>query len=140
MAGQDPRLLRRLDQMSQAAERGAKLTGQLLAFSRRQRLEPKPLDLNDTVIGMHDLLQSTMDGSVRIRTDLESALWAALVDPTQIELIILNLAINARDAMEVGGDLIVETSNARRSQAPSVPRSQPRVTTWCCRSPTPEPA
>lgn len=121
MAGMDPRLLRRLDQMKKAADRGATLTAQLLAFSRRQRLEPKPVDLNETVVGMRDLLQSTMGGSVRIRTHLEDELWPALVDPTQIELIILNLAINARDAMEVGGDLILTTANTTRSQPPSRP-------------------
>ena len=103
---------RRLDLMRAAAERGAKLTAQLLAFSRRQRLEPKPVDLNDTVASMRDLLQSTMGGSVRLETVFQTELWPALVDPTQIELIILNLAINARDAMEVGGGLTVETANA----------------------------
>jgi PAS domain S-box-containing protein len=125
MADMDPKLLRRLDQMAKAAERGAKLTGQLLAFSRRQRLEPKPVDLNETVLGMRDLLQSTMGGSVHIKTLLEAELWAALVDPTQIELIILNLAINARDAMEVGGDLIVSTGNTVLSDPPSRPEEPP---------------
>jgi nitrogen-specific signal transduction histidine kinase len=121
MNGADPRWLRRLEQMNKAAERGARLTAQLLAFSRRQRLEPKPVDLNETVVGMRDLLQSTMGGSVRIRTQLEAELWPALVDPTQIELIILNLAINARDAMEVGGDLILTTTNTALSGRPSRP-------------------
>jgi PAS domain S-box-containing protein len=125
LAGMDQRLLRRLEQMNKAAERGATLTAQLLAFSRRQRLEPKPINLNDTVMGMRDLLQSTMGGSVRIRTTLEPALWAALVDPTQIELIILNLAINARDAMAVGGDLIVSTTNAVLSGLPARPEEPP---------------
>ena len=108
----DAKTQRRLDLMRTAAERGAKLTAQLLAFSRRQRLEPKPVDLNETVASMRDLLQSTMGGSVRLETVLLPGLWPALVDPTQIELIILNLAINARDAMEVGGGLTVETANA----------------------------
>jgi CheY-like chemotaxis protein len=97
--------------MRAAAERGAKLTSQLLAFSRRQRLEPKPIDLNEAVQSMRDLLESTMGGSVQIETVLRRGLWAALVDPTQIELVVLNLAINARDAMQVGGRLTVETSN-----------------------------
>ncbi len=114
IAGQpnEEKLSRRLGFMEVAAERGAKLTAQLLAFSRRQRLEPKPLDLNSAVINLRDLLQSTMGGSVRIETVLSGQLWQALVDPTQIELVILNLAINARDAMQVGGSLTVETSNA----------------------------
>jgi len=126
MTGSEPRLLRRLDQMKKAADRGATLTAQLLAFSRRQRLEPKPVDLNDTVVGMRDLLQSTLGGSVRFRTRLEPALWPALVDPTQIELIILNLAINARDAMEVGGDLIVATANTVLSEPPGRPEEPPQ--------------
>jgi PAS domain S-box-containing protein len=111
LVGTDPRMIRRLDQMNRAADRGAKLTAQLLAFSRRQRLEPRPVDLNETIMGMRDLLRSTIGASVRLRTKLEADLWTALVDPTQIELIILNLAINARDAMEDGGDLTVATSN-----------------------------
>jgi len=107
----DPTYQRRLQLMAQAAERGAQLTAQMLAFSRRQRLEPRAVDLNDTVIGMRDLLQATMGGSVRIETVLQPQLWSAMIDPTQIELVILNLAINARDAMEVGGTLTVETGN-----------------------------
>jgi PAS domain S-box-containing protein len=107
----DPRALRRLEMMAQAAERGAKLTAQMLAFSRRQKLEPKPVDLNETVSGMRDLLHSTLGGSIRIETVLNPRLWPAMIDPTQIELVVLNLAINARDAMEVGGTLAVETAN-----------------------------
>lgn len=115
------KLLRRLGFMEAAAERGAKLTAQLLAFSRRQRLEPKPIDLNGSVTNLRDLLQSTMGGSIRIETVLSEQLWAALVDPTQIELVILNLAINARDAMQVGGSLTVETSNVTLRQPPRRP-------------------
>src|SRR3712207_5156139 len=65
-----------------------------------------------TLFRSRDLLQSTMGGSVRLETVLAPELWLALIDPTQIELVILNLAINARDAMEVGGTLAVETANA----------------------------
>jgi signal transduction histidine kinase len=119
----DPKTQRRLEMMAEAAERGAKLTSQMLAFSRRQKLEPKPVDLNETVISMRDLLQSTMGGSVRLETVLHPALWPAMIDPTQIELVILNLAINARDAMEVGGGLAIETANvtlgpSRRPEEP----------------------
>jgi PAS domain S-box-containing protein len=109
----------RLQYMRTAAERGSTLTAQLLAFSRRQKLEPKPVDLNETVSGMSELLQSTMKGSIRIETVLKSDLGPALVDPTQIELIILNLAINARDAMEIGGALTVETSQSVIKDAPT---------------------
>ncbi|WP_374468745.1 response regulator [Phenylobacterium sp.] len=115
----------RVSHMRTAAERGAKLTAQMLAFSRRQKLEPKPVDLNETVAGMRDLLQSTMGGSVRLESVLKQGLWPALVDPTQIELIILNLAINARDAMEVGGGLTVETANVSLTEQPTRPEEPP---------------
>jgi len=115
----------RLQYMRTAAERGATLTAQLLAFSRRQKLEPKPVDLNETVAGMSELLQSTMKGSIRIETVLKRDLGPALVDPTQIELIILNLAINARDAMEIGGALTVETGQAIVKEAPTKPADPP---------------
>ncbi len=118
----DPvRTTQRLGQIRMAAERGAKLTAQLLAFSRRQRLDPTPLDLNETVLGMSDLLQSTMSGAIRLETRLAPDLWSALVDPTQIELIILNLAINARDAMRVGGSLTVTTANVTLTEESSLP-------------------
>ncbi|MFC5067714.1 response regulator [Flaviflagellibacter deserti] len=124
-AATEPKMVRRLTMMAEAAERGAKLTSQMLAFSRRQKLEPKPVDLNETVSSMRDLLQSTMGGSVRIETVLASNLWPALIDPTQIELVILNLAINARDAMAVGGALTVETANVSLGppRRPEEPRS-----------------
>jgi signal transduction histidine kinase len=120
----DGKLMQRLGYMRAAAERGAKLTDQLLSFSRRQRLEPKALDLNEIVGGMRDLLQSTMGGSIRIETRLRSELWPAMVDPTQLELAVLNLAINARDAMEVGGTLRVETSNVTLA-TPESPEEPP---------------
>jgi len=107
----DSKVRRRLSHMRIAAERGAKLTAQLLAFSRRQRLEPQVLDLNEAITSIHPLLETTLGGSVSVRMDLQSEPWLALVDPTQLELIVLNLAINARDAMEVGGELIIATRN-----------------------------
>ena len=118
---QDERRLRRLGMAREAAQRGAKLTAQLLAFSRRQRLEPKGLNLNDTVEGMHELLRSTLGGQVRLKVEMGEGLWPALVDPTQIELVILNLAINARDAMPVGGALVIETANVQLSRKPRRP-------------------
>lgn len=114
----------RLTYMRNAAERGAKLTDQLLSFSRRQRLEPHSLDLNDTVASMRDLLQSTMGGSIQIETSFQTALWPAMVDPTQLELAVLNLAINARDAMKVGGTLTVSTANVTLGE-PTHPEEPP---------------
>ena len=108
----DPALTRRLEMMAEASRRGATLTAQMLAFSRRQKLELQPVDLNGTVRGMRDLLASSIGGSVQILPpDLADDLWPAMIDPTQIELVILNLAINARDAMEVGGSLAIRTRN-----------------------------
>ena len=95
----------------QAAERGAKLTAQLLAFSRRQRLSPAPLDPNSIVTGMGDLLARAIGSHVRVETRLEPNLWHALADPTQLEVMLLNLAINARDAMPAGGRLTIATKN-----------------------------
>jgi signal transduction histidine kinase len=120
----DPTRQRRLQMIVDAAERGAQLTAQMLAFSRRQKLEPRAVDLNETVQRMRDLLQSTMGGSVQIETRLQDDLWPAMIDPTQIELVILNLAINARDAMEVGGALSVETANVTLGP-PSTPENPP---------------
>ena len=122
--GDNSDLARRLVNMRTATERGAKLTDQLLAFSRRQRLEPKSLDLNEIVAGMHDLLHSTMGGRISIDTCLDSELWSALVDPTQLELAVLNLAINARDAMGLGGNLVVRTANVA-IEHPTYPEEPP---------------
>ncbi|MGZ5875197.1 MAG: PAS domain S-box protein, partial [Bradyrhizobium sp.] len=94
-----------------AADRGAKLIAQLLAFSRQQRLEPHEVDLNSKIIGMSNLLSATLGGTVQLRTTFSPDLWPAWVDPNQIELIVLNLAINARDAMQPGGTLTLETFN-----------------------------
>jgi PAS domain S-box-containing protein len=119
----EPRLrsadsLRRLSLARAAAERGARLTHQLLAFSRKQRLIPSRVDLNQLVSEASDMLFRTIGATVRIETALTQNLWPALVDATQIELVLLNLAINARDAMPNGGRLTIRTANLRRSQAP----------------------
>ncbi|HEX3487048.1 MAG TPA: response regulator [Micropepsaceae bacterium] len=123
-AGIDGKLAQRLGYMRIAAERGAKLTDQLLSFSRRQRLDPRAIDLNETVSGMRDLLQSTLGGRIRIETEFQDGLWLALVDPTRLELAVLNLGINARDAMEVGGMLRVVTRNVSVG-APRFPEEPP---------------
>ncbi|GAA5786223.1 hypothetical protein GCM10007860_32620 [Chitiniphilus shinanonensis] len=120
--GVEPDKLRQyVARIREAGERGAKLTAQLLSFSRRQRLAPQVLDLNATITGMLDLLRSTLGGSIAVETQLAEDPWLALVDPTQVELIVLNLAINARDAMEGGGQLWLTTSNQSLWQAPSRP-------------------
>jgi signal transduction histidine kinase/CheY-like chemotaxis protein len=109
-AGQES-MVRLVDSALTAAERGSKLTSQLLAFSRRQRLAPVPTDMNAAIIGMADLLRSTLGRGIFIETDLATGLWPAMVDPSQVEAAILNLAINARDAMPEGGSLTIATCN-----------------------------
>jgi len=108
----DPRILKFLDQALAGAERGAKLTAQLLAFARRQRLEPAAVDVNALVQGLMDMLRSTIGGAVSIETALSGDLWPALADATQLELVMVNLAINARDAMQAGGTITITTHNA----------------------------
>jgi len=95
----------------EAAERGATLTTQLLAFSRKQRLMPEPVDVNRIIQGMGGLLQSTIGATIRIHTVLADPVWPALADPMQLELVVLNLAINARDAVKRGGAITIETAN-----------------------------
>jgi PAS domain S-box-containing protein len=94
-----------------AAERGAKLTTQLLAFSRRQRIAAEPVDLNRLLEGMQPLLRSTIGGNITVDVQAADGISAALADPTQVELAILNLAINARDAMPCGGTITIETAH-----------------------------
>ena len=125
----DGKLKQRLSHMRLAAERGAKLTAQLLAFSRRQRLEPKPTDLNEALSNMRDLLESSLGGSVQINTVFRPGLWRALVDPTQVELVVLNLAINARDASQVGGSITLEPPT-RPWAPPKSPKSPLLASTW----------
>ena len=108
---------RHLAGAQRAAEHGAKLTEQLLAFSRRQHLQPRAIDLNVVVAGMREMLTRTIGTTIQVRTDLAPGLWPALVDPTQIEIAILNLAINSRDAMPLGGLLSIETRNRRAGDA-----------------------
>ena len=106
----EEKTLGRLATMRAAAERGATLTGQLLAFSRRQPLLPRAADLNALVNGLRDLVQSAVGSRIKLQFRLQPDLCAALIDLAQIELVVLNLAINARDAMPQGGVLTIETN------------------------------
>jgi CheY-like chemotaxis protein len=96
----------------QTAGRAAALTSQLLAFARRQPLKPEVIDLNAHIEGMTDLLDRTLGERVEIRTDLAEGLCAIEVDPAQLESAILNIAVNARDAMPEGGALTLHTGEA----------------------------
>ncbi|MFH5923014.1 hybrid sensor histidine kinase/response regulator [Roseomonas xinghualingensis] len=96
-----------------AANRAAALTHRLLAFSRRQTLAPKPTHPNRLIDSMAELIQRTMGPGIQVETALAAGLWATLCDPNQLENALLNLCINARDAMPDGGRLIIETANIR---------------------------
>ena len=98
--------------MKQAVERGASLCRQLLAFARRQPLRPEPVDLNRLIVAMRELLDRSLRGDVQFQSEFAEDLWPVEVDPGELELVILNLAVNARDAMPGGGQLVIETANA----------------------------
>jgi CheY-like chemotaxis protein len=102
---------RLLDTARRAAERGATLTQRLLAFARRQPLAPQIVDVNKLVASMSDLLHRTLGETIEVETVAAAGLWRAYIDPNQLENAILNLAVNARDAMPEGGRLTIETGN-----------------------------
>ena len=108
----DPGLSRALENAMHGARRAAVLTERLLTFARRKPLEPKVFNPSALVAGMSDLLQRTLGEAIRVQTVLAADLWSVDADPTELEAAILNLAVNARDAMLSGGDLTIETSNA----------------------------
>ena len=100
-----------LDGMHHAVERGAGLTRQLLAFSRRQALKPEAVDLRKQIEAMRELLDRSLRGDVQIALDFAADLWPVEVDPGELELAVLNLAVNARDAMPQGGDIVLRARN-----------------------------
>jgi PAS domain S-box-containing protein len=108
---ENAKLRRAADNAARGAERAAVLTQRLLAFSRRQPLAPKPIDPNKMVGGMSEILHRTLGETIAVETVLASGLWTVEVDPNQLENAILNLAINARDAMPARGKLTIETCN-----------------------------
>jgi PAS domain S-box-containing protein len=110
---QDPEQCEILSVAQEAAQLGAKLANRLLAFGRRQALNPKPIDLNQLVSDMSDLLRRSLGETIHVEARLASGVTATLADPGQVENVLLNLAINARDAMPDGGQLIIETAPSR---------------------------
>jgi CheY-like chemotaxis protein len=105
----DERVTKRLDSMQSAADRGAKLTAQLLAFARSQRIQLQPLLACELILGLRELLARTLGPMITLVLDGNPAPVPVLADPTQVEMMVLNLAINARDAMPDGGTLTIAT-------------------------------
>ena len=108
----DAKIQRMLSNALSGAERAAALTKRLLSFSRRQPLDPRPVDADRLIAGLSDLLNRTLGESVSIETVASAGLWQTEVDTAELESSIINLAINARDAMPEGGKLTIETGNA----------------------------
>jgi PAS domain S-box-containing protein len=111
-AEEQPRLRRAVDAIQDASTRGATLTQQLLAFARKQRLEGRAVNLNTLVEDTGELARRTLGASIEIEMRLKPELWTSRLDPVQAEMALLNILINARDAMPNGGRVIIETQNA----------------------------
>ncbi len=111
------RLRRHFEKVYQQGKRAAALTRQLLAFARRQILEPRNVDLNHTAVETLSLLEKVIGSNIEIKATLAPDLALVRADPTQVEQVMMNLCINARDAMPAGGSLIIETSNIKLDEA-----------------------
>jgi PAS domain S-box-containing protein len=113
----DPSNHRFITAALRGVERATTLTHRLLAYSRRQPLDPKPVELNRFIIGMSDLLTRTLGENIKVESVLSGGLWQVSIDPNQVENAVLNLALNARDAMPEGGKLTIETANTHLDEA-----------------------
>jgi CheY-like chemotaxis protein len=119
-AAQWHQVLAHIDQVQHAARHAAGLTRQLLAFARREVVKPRTLNVNSVITSVQQLLIRTLGEHIELITDLDPALRPVLADPGQIEQVLVNLAVNARDAMPAGGRLTIETSNLNVT-APALP-------------------
>ena len=116
-AADEPRVRQAAEHATQGAQRAATLTRRLLAFSRRQPLQPRAIDVNSLVAGMSELLRRSLGERVVVDVVLAGGLWKTEVDPAELENALLNLAVNARDAMPEGGRLTIETGNTHLDDA-----------------------
>jgi PAS domain S-box-containing protein len=123
---QDETILRYLDGIQKAAERAADLNKQLLAYARRQVIQPAPMDLGEWLQGTLDILRRVLPESVRLRTEIEPNLWQVNADSNLLMQIVLNLVVNARDAMPNGGTITIRLHNKtlRRARTPNVPNGR----------------
>ncbi len=121
MVAENPRGMRAAQAIDLAAERGATLTRQLLTFARRQRLNPQPIDLRERIDSIREVLISGLGGNIRFIVDIGSALWQVTVDIGELEIALVNLVVNARDAMPDGGTVTITAQNATLGDDETVP-------------------
>ena len=119
-AGQDAKALRAIAAIETASKRGAALTSQLLTFARRQSVNPQPVDLNERIEAVREVLETGVGSTVALAYDVEQDIWPVTVDISEFETALVNLVINARDAMPVGGTIRVGVRNVTLSEAPDV--------------------
>src|SRR6478609_1176895 len=108
----NPKTLRAVQAIESAAQRGAALTGQLLTFARRQNVNPCTVDVRDRIFSVREILETGLGSAIELGIDTEDGVWPITVDPTELETALVNLVINARDAMPRGGKVTVEAGNA----------------------------
>src|SRR5467141_938496 len=111
IAGNDAKSLRAIQAIETATQRGASLTRQLLTFARRQSVNPQSIDLRDSIHSVREVLNTGLGSAVQLRIDLDDGLWPVMVDPAELETALVNLIINARDAMPGGGSVSVRANN-----------------------------
>ncbi|MCZ6859492.1 MAG: response regulator [Alphaproteobacteria bacterium] len=109
--GEDESARNQLEAIQRAVDRASSLTDRLLAFSRKQALSPVATDIPDLIVGLAELLRRTLGETIDLRAETSSDLWPAMIDPHQFENALVNLSLNARDAMPKGGTLVIETAN-----------------------------
>jgi PAS domain S-box-containing protein len=118
LAGDDPKGRRSVEAIETATKRGAGLTRQLLTFARRQRVNPESVDVAERIKAVFEVLDTGLGGAIRLRMEIEPNLWPVITDTSELETALVNLVVNARDAMPEGGDVIIEAKNARLEDAP----------------------
>jgi PAS domain S-box-containing protein len=120
IAGDDVKSLRAVQAIETASQRGAALTRQLLTFARRQSVNPQTIDLTDRLYSIREVLDSGLGGSVKLRIEIDDDIWPIMVDPAEFETALVNLVINARDAMPKGGSVAVRASNVAADEGDHV--------------------
>jgi PAS domain S-box-containing protein len=118
LVGDDPKGRRSVEAIETATKRGAGLTRQLLTFARRQRVNPESVDVAERIKAVFEVLDTGLGGAIRLRMAIEPNLWPVITDTSELETALVNLVVNARDAMPEGGEVTIEAKNARLEDAP----------------------